>query len=310
VEQLRKNLEQSRDAGNHNFCALVGGVFAGNVFLGLGHGRQSHVGSIGLMVGDEFQGRGLGTALLRHALEFADNWLNLSRIELEVDADNDRAIHIYEKLGFVKEGRMRKLIFRAGAYVDAYFMARVKPGLPLAPALSGEPRSPVEVAQVTLRPPVPDDAADFAEFMSRPETAARLLQVPYRPASEWAERLKGTDPNQHQYVAVVDAKVVGSATLSLWRGRTAHVGELALAVSPDDWGQGIGTRLVGALVDLADNWLNLSRLQLEVYTDNYPAIKLYEKNGFVAEGVKKAAAFRQGGYADLAVMARLREGAR
>ena len=53
----------------------------------------------------------------------------------------------------------------------------------------------------------------------------------------------------------------------------------------DDWqGKGVGTAMMQAVVDLADKWLNLSRLELEVYTDNEPAMRLYQKFGFTIEG--------------------------
>jgi putative acetyltransferase len=42
-----------------------------------------------------------------------------------------------------------------------------------------------------------------------------------------------------------------------------------------------------ACVDLADKWLNLTRLGLEVYTDNEPEIRLYERFGFEREGTLK-----------------------
>ena len=61
-----------------------------------------------------------------------------------------------------------------------------------------------------------------------------------------------------------------------------------------------------AAVDLADKWLNLARLELEVYTDNEPAIRLYKKFGFVIEGTLVRFAFRDGQYADGYAMARLR----
>jgi L-phenylalanine/L-methionine N-acetyltransferase len=74
----------------------------------------------------------------------------------------------------------------------------------------------------------------------------------------------------------------------------------------DDWqGKGVGTRLMEACVDLADNWLGLTRLDLRVYTDNAPAIALYEKFGFKVEGTHRRFALRNGAYVDAHVMARL-----
>ncbi len=61
-----------------------------------------------------------------------------------------------------------------------------------------------------------------------------------------------------------------------------------------------------ALIDAADNWLNLSRLELTVFTDNEPALKLYQNLGFVIEGTHKKFAFRDGEYIDAHTMARVR----
>ena len=62
-------------------------------------------------------------------LDLADNWLMLVRVELTVFADNERAIHLYEKLGFEKEGLKRMTTVRDGKYADEYMMARIRPGL-------------------------------------------------------------------------------------------------------------------------------------------------------------------------------------
>lgn len=76
----------------------------------------------------------------------------------------------------------------------------------------------------------------------------------------------------------------------------------------DDWhGRGIGTALMEAAIDMADNWLNLARLELTVFLDNAPAIGLYEKLGFTTEGTLANYAFRDGEYVDCLTMARLRE---
>ncbi len=60
------------------------------------------------------------------ALDLADNWLDLVRLELTVYADNAAGIALYEKFGFVIEGTQRLFAFRNGEYVDAYSMARIK----------------------------------------------------------------------------------------------------------------------------------------------------------------------------------------
>ncbi len=75
----------------------------------------------------------------------------------------------------------------------------------------------------------------------------------------------------------------------------------------DDWqGKGVGTALLQAAIDLADKWLNLTRLELEVFTDNEPAIRLYKKSGFTIEGTLVGFAYRDGQYVDTYMMARLR----
>jgi putative acetyltransferase len=60
-------------------------------------------------------------------------------------------------------------------------------------------------------------------------------------------------------------------------------------------------------VNLADKWLNLIRLELEVYTDNEPAIRLYKKFGFIIEGTLAQYSFRDGQFVDSHLMARLRK---
>ena len=63
--------------------------------------------------------------------------------------------------------------------------------------------------------------------------------------------------------------------------------------------------MLKAAIDLADNWLNLLRLELTVYADNLAAQRLYEGQGFVLEGTHRGYALRQGRYVDALAMARL-----
>ena len=126
LEGRREQYNQSRP-DMHSLVAEVDGRVVGQLGLFLeSAARRRHVGSVGMAVHDDFQGRGIGSAMMAAALELADNWLNLHRIELEVYTDNPAAIRLYEKFGFVIEGTMRHFAFRNGEYVDAYKMGRVR----------------------------------------------------------------------------------------------------------------------------------------------------------------------------------------
>ena len=61
------------------------------------------------------------------ALDLADNWLNLTRVELTVYTDNAAGIALYEKFGFGIEGTHPRFAFRNGEYVSAYSMGRIRP---------------------------------------------------------------------------------------------------------------------------------------------------------------------------------------
>lgn len=151
----------------------------------------------------------------------------------------------------------------------------------------------------------PDDVGAVTEIFNDPDVAGMTLQILYTGEAERSERWK-PGPQARFLVAEVDGRVVGHAGLQLYSGRRSHAGSLGMGVHPAFGGQGVGTALMAAIVELADNWYNLRRLELEVYHDNLPAIRLYEKFGFVVEGVHHAYAYRRGQFVDALSMARLR----
>jgi putative acetyltransferase len=85
-----------------------------------------------LAVRDDWQGIGAGIALMQAAVELADRWLNLMRLELEVYTDNQVGVRLYKKFGFAIEGTLHDFAFRDGQFVDAYAMARVRTRQPIA----------------------------------------------------------------------------------------------------------------------------------------------------------------------------------
>jgi putative acetyltransferase len=107
-------------------------------------------------------------------------------------------------------------------------------------------------------------------------------------------------------VAEAGGTIVGTASLDRLHGRRQHAGTLGMGVHDAHVGRGIGTRLLRAVLDTADNWLDLRRIELTVFVDNAPAIALYERHGFAVEGTLRSYAFRDGAYEDVYAMARMR----
>jgi L-phenylalanine/L-methionine N-acetyltransferase len=126
VESVRELLAQTGE-GNYQLVAEVEGEVVGSIGMSVSaRPRINHIGSLGMMVRDDWQGKGIGAALMQAAVELADQWLNLVRLELTVYVDNEPAIALYRKFGFEIEGTHRKTAFRDGEFVDTYTMARVK----------------------------------------------------------------------------------------------------------------------------------------------------------------------------------------
>ena len=166
----------------------------------------------------------------------------------------------------------------------------------------------LSVEGLHIRRAEPDDSPAIYEIFSCPKAFAGTLQLPYPSLEHWRRRLAEADDATHSLVATVGDRVVGMLGVHTFpnRPRRRHAGTIGMAVH-DDWhSKGVGTALMRAGIDLADNWLNLRRLELEVYTDNEPAIRLYERFGFEREGTLRQHAFRDGRYVDSYLMARLR----
>ena len=160
--------------------------------------------------------------------------------------------------------------------------------------------------EITVRRTEPDDYKALHRIFSGPRAIAGTLQMPLPSAETWRKRLSEPPEGLYSLVACVEDEVVGEISLhtSPTRWRMRHVGSIGMAVR-DDWqGKGVGTALMEAALDLADNWLNLTRIELRVYVDNTAGIALYEKFGFEVEGTHRRLAFRDGEYVDAYSMAR------
>lgn len=162
--------------------------------------------------------------------------------------------------------------------------------------------------EIVIRRAEPDDFEGVWRTFQDEAAYSGTLQVPFPSKEAWRKRLAEPAEGDFLLLACVDGQIVGNAGLHLGgkSPRRAHAMNLGMAVRTEWQGKGVGSALMGAIVDLADNWLNIFRLELTVYTDNERAIALYRKYGFEIEGTHKAYALRAGEYVDAHAMARLK----
>lgn len=123
---ITKNFINSLTAKDRAYVAEENGVIAGLVvMLAKRSANKEHCASVAIMVSTEFQGRGIGSALMKKILDDADNVLRLHRVELMVLVDNERAIKLYTKFGFQQEATRKHAAVKDGVFVDEYLFARV-----------------------------------------------------------------------------------------------------------------------------------------------------------------------------------------
>nr|WP_319488789.1 GNAT family N-acetyltransferase [uncultured Caproiciproducens sp.] len=166
--------------------------------------------------------------------------------------------------------------------------------------------------EFSIRPICLKNAQDINEIRRMSGVMENILAVPSETIQKSENFITNQDSNSHQFVAVVtdesgNEKAIGCAGLSVYASpRLRHSAGIGIMVHKEYQGMGVGQKLMETLLDMADNWLMLVRVELTVYTDNEKAIKLYQKMGFVSEGIKQKAAIRNGQYADEYIMARIR----
>lgn len=162
------------------------------------------------------------------------------------------------------------------------------------------------MTDITIRGYENADWQQAAEMFVLPRCIWGTLRMPYESRDAVKARLDYPDASRRRLVAIVDNRIVGMLSLHPREERRRHVGEIGMFVHDDFHGRGIGRKLLEACIDLAENWLGLTRIELSVYTDNAPAIALYESCGFQKEGIARNFCLRDGTMVDAYHMARLK----
>ncbi|MBI5278712.1 MAG: GNAT family N-acetyltransferase [Burkholderiales bacterium] len=160
---------------------------------------------------------------------------------------------------------------------------------------------------VTIRAMEPSDAAGVSALIGRPGTFEGTLQLPDMAVASRVEHMQKIEPGTCRLVAEADGEIVGSAGLHLagLSMRRQHVRMLGIGIAEEWQGKGLGRRLIERLLQWADNWAGILRVELVVHADNDPAIALYRSFGFVEEGRHRAYAIKNGRFIDALCMARL-----
>ncbi|WP_262058047.1 GNAT family N-acetyltransferase [Streptomyces sp. STR69] len=171
--------------------------------------------------------------------------------------------------------------------------------LSVKPVLTGE--------KTVLRPFTESDADGIRELIQDPE----IVHYTFEPSTELTpERLRSwyatrADQPDRLDLAVTDpatGELLGEVVLHEW-DPTARSCTFRTLIGPRGRGRGIGTEATRLIVGYAFEQLGLHRIQLEVYGHNHRARRVYEKVGFVVEGVRREAQLRDGEWVDDVLMA-------
>jgi RimJ/RimL family protein N-acetyltransferase len=154
-----------------------------------------------------------------------------------------------------------------------------------------EPRTAADGRRWTLRPARPTDSRGLARLFAAVRSEGRWLVTPPSAVSEPSEAffigemIRGEDGLA--LVAEAAAEVIGNVLVSVERSVVSnHVGTLSIVVA-DGWRDvGIGSALVRAALAWAAA-RGLEKVQLAVFPDNDRAIAVYERTGFVREGLRR-----------------------
>ncbi len=163
--------------------------------------------------------------------------------------------------------------------------------------------------EITVRPVELKDAKDINEIRRMDGVKENILGIISERVSQSEAFLNSLSESDHLLVAEINdnntKKVVGVIGLNVSKSpRTRHTASIGIMVHKCYQGKGIGKTLMDNILNLADNWLMIVRIELGVFTDNKKAINLYKSFEFEIEGTRKYAAIRNGQYADEYIMAR------
>ena len=162
---------------------------------------------------------------------------------------------------------------------------------------------------IMLREYRQEDLPEMRKWVNDAETVTFLSSRFWAPQTlldtqQFLENMLQSSHNGCNFIIAdkKDERYIGQLDMFLlnWKLRC---GELGMVIgAAEDRGRGVGTEALGLILRYAFQTLGLERVQIEVDMGNEGAKRCYEKAGFVLEGVKRHAYFRDGAFCDIGVM--------
>lgn len=162
-------------------------------------------------------------------------------------------------------------------------------------------------SRLRVRAATPDDAPAMCTILEGDQVLDGTLRIPHTTEASTTESLR-QHANQQVLVAVDGDEVVGMLVLvtHLEAPRFHHVAHIDLVATHEDHRhRGVASLLIRSVIDMAEQWMAIERLELIVFAGNEGAIRLYRRLGFEHEGTMRSYAFARGRYTDAHIMARL-----
>jgi aminoglycoside 6'-N-acetyltransferase len=230
---------------------------------------------LGIAVAPEWRGRGVGTALMQAAEDWARAH-GAERMVLDLNAANEGARRLYERLGYeVHSLDMDKPITPDPSAVDGPDVVRNRDG-EIVPTLQGE--------QVVLRPIRPDDREALLEVLSDPSVAA--IWDTRGPEASVDETLAGHE-HWTAWAIEVDGEFCGSIQASEEDDNDYRSAGIDIYLHSRFQGRGLGTDAVRTLARYLIEVRGHHRLTIDPAANNARAIRTYEKVGFRPVGVMR-----------------------
>ncbi|MCW7551624.1 GNAT family N-acetyltransferase [Endozoicomonas gorgoniicola] len=163
------------------------------------------------------------------------------------------------------------------------------------------------MSEIIIRHSEVADIPEIKRIYEGKVASSGTLQLPYSSMQLWQSRLENLPTGFCSLVAEQNSEIIAQVGFEVYQNpRRKHVGSFGMAVKDSHQNQGVGSKLLSEITNLADNWLNLRRIEITVFTDNEAAICLYKKHGFTIEGESPDYAFRNGKYVSVYHMGRVR----